>query len=91
MSLLLSILNSFDEQASVCLVRLYSPLIEDVQKRITEVLDVLQHDGYLCREENRYRFESRLLKDWWCARYRGHYQPLCDRLGLSGTTKEVKQ
>ncbi len=80
--------NYFDEQASACLVRLYNPLIEDVQERITEVLDVLQHDGYLCQEEDQYRFESRLLKDWWCARYRGHYQPLCDRLNKAELAKK---
>jgi len=72
--------NGFNQQASECLVQLYHPLIDNVQERITEVLDVLQHDGYLHNEGEHYCFESRLLKDWWCARYCHHYQPLCDRL-----------
>ena len=38
------------------------PLVEDV-------LHVLEHDGYLTRQGNGYRFVSGLLEDWWRVRY----------------------
>ena len=38
------------------------PLIEDV-------LHVLEHDGYLARQGDGYRFVSGLLEDWWRRRY----------------------
>ena len=36
---------------------------------IGEVLHVLEHDGYLRKEGDGYRFVSGLLEDWWRARY----------------------
>ena len=42
-----------------------------------EVLDVLQHDGYLEREEGAqsWRFVSRLVKDWWKRRFSRAWSP----------------
>ena len=34
------------------------------------VLDVLEHDGYLERNGNEWRFLSKLLRDWWLGHYR---------------------
>ncbi len=34
-----------------------------------QVLEVLEHDGYIERKEDRYRFVSKLLRDWWKARH----------------------
>ena len=75
-----AIRDCFGTDARRCLVRLYDPLTPDVEQRITDALEVLQHDGYLDRTEDRYEFSSRLLRDWWRARYEGHYEPLCQRL-----------
>ena len=37
---------------------------------LREVLGILEHDGFLLRDdEHAYRFDSRLLKDWWAARF----------------------
>ena len=55
---------------------LYSRVVDDAHARITEVLDVLVHDGYLEERDHRYRFPSRLLKDWWAARFRDHHVPI---------------
>ncbi len=54
-------------------------LIDDAPGRITEVIDILVHDGYLAEGADGYRFLSHLLKDWWAARFRGHYIPLENR------------
>ena len=36
---------------------------------IEDVLHVLEHDGYLARQGDGYRFVSGLLEDWWRVRY----------------------
>ena len=36
---------------------------------IENILHVLEHDGYLERQGDGYRFVSALLEDWWLARY----------------------
>ena len=55
---------------------LCSAITEDASGRIADTLGVLIHDGYLESSENGYRFPSRLLRDWWSARFRDHYVPL---------------
>ena len=37
--------------------------------QIEDVLHVLEHDGYLGKERDGYRFVSGLLEDWWRVRY----------------------
>jgi hypothetical protein len=69
----------FTAEARRCLDSLYSPLVNNTRARITNVLDVLVHDGYLEEADDSYRFPSRLLKAWWSARFRDHHIPLCRR------------
>ena len=38
---------------------------------VEDVLRVLEHDGYLKRQDDGYRFVSGLLEDWWRVRYGG--------------------
>ena len=63
-----------------CLERLYSAVVDDAFGRITDVLEVLVHDGYLEAGDDGYRFPSRLLKDWWSTRFRDHHIPLEHRV-----------
>ena len=49
--------------------------VEDVSRHITEILDVLVHDGYLEDGEDGYRVPSHLLRDWLAARFRHHHTP----------------
>lgn len=58
------------------LEKLYSAIAADPSVRIADTLEVLIHDGYLESCAEGYRFPSRLLRDWWSARFRGHYVPL---------------
>ena len=41
-----------------------------------DVLYLLQHDGYLERDGDGYRFVSGLLEDWWRARHSRHFVPI---------------
>ena len=68
--------GAFTAAARRCLERLYETLVDDVRACIAETLEVLVHDGYLESATDTYRFPSRLLKDWWSARFRDHHVPL---------------
>ena len=71
--------NVFTPSARRSLARLYSKLVDDVAASITDVLEILVHDGYLETDEEGHRFASRLLKDWWSARYSDHHIPIQSR------------
>ena len=58
---------------------LYSAVVDDAVRGIADALDVLVHDGYLETSAEGHRFASRLLADWWAARFRDHHVPLGDR------------
>lgn len=53
-----------------------TPILENVQDRIVEAIEVLEHDGYLVAKTDGHCFSSRLLRDWWAARFRDHHTPL---------------
>ena len=65
-------------------------IVKDARERIAEVLDVLEHDGYLVASDDGYRFPFRLLKEWWAVRFRDHYTPLREH-GNSNDSKEAAQ
>jgi hypothetical protein len=46
-----------------------------------EILEVLEHDGYLVCKGNQYRFVSKLLRDWWKARHGFGYNRASKRGG----------
>ena len=59
---------------------LYSEISANVHGRITEVLEILVDDGNLEADDEGYRFQSNLLRDWWSARLSEHYRPLENRI-----------
>ena len=68
-----------------CLERLYGSVVSDASGHIADTLEILEHDGYLEKTgDDGYFFPSRLLKDWWSARFRGHYIPIQKRVSVSG-------
>ena len=68
--------DMFTPDAQRCLERLYARVIDDAPGHIASALEVLVHDGYLEVGDDGHRFPSRLLKDWWSARFRDHHTPL---------------
>lgn len=64
---------SFTVDSELVLVEQYGGLMAGVESRISDVLDVLLHDGYLEEKNGEYRFPSNLLKDWWATRFRDHH------------------
>ncbi len=60
--------GSLDKQAILSYERTLRAMGDGGVDQIPHVLDVLEHDGYLGRGPNGYRFESGLLEDWRRAR-----------------------
>ena len=52
---------------------------EQWTERLREVLGILEHDGYLGKANGAYLFLSRLVKDWWKARFEFAYVPISQR------------
>ena len=69
----------FTPGARHCLGRLYARVVDDTPGRIADTLEILMHDGYLEVSDEGHRFPSRLLKDWWSARFSDHYISLENR------------
>ena len=75
----------FTANARRSLVRLYASMVHDAPGCVSNTLNVLEHDGYLEKvADSGYRFQSRLLKDWWAARFHGHHVPIESRLSAAG-------
>ena len=68
--------EAFTAAARSRLGEIYSRVVDNANGRITEVLDVLVHDGYLEDRDIGYGFPLRLLQDWWAARFREHHVPI---------------
>ena len=62
----------FGPRARETLEALFSAKIKNVSERVTDVLEILVHDGYLKADDGDYGFESHLLKDWWTTRFVDH-------------------
>ena len=71
--------GAFMAGTRVRLGEIYSRMMADAHGRIDEVLDVLEHDGYLAMHDDDYRFQLHPLRDWWTARFRNHHVPIADR------------
>ncbi len=56
-----------------------SVLSEEASGQIRDVLHVLEHDGYLARHDEGYRFVSGLVEDWWRARNSRGFVPFNQR------------
>ena len=56
-----------------------SVLHDESAARIKDVLHVLEHDGYLARQDDGYRFVSGLVEDWWRARNGRGFVPFSER------------
>lgn len=56
------------------------PCADEIEAVQREIIRVLEHDGYLRRDDaGSYRFVSNLVRDWWKARNGFAYVPVMDR------------
>lgn len=74
----------FDEAPSVIgftaptdAIRPAEPRLRDAcNAALRHVLGILEHDGYLEKRDGGYAFSSRLVRDWWKARFEFAYVPV---------------
>ncbi len=72
--------NGFlDGNSAQAICNNYDIGMNDPNKTLREILEILQHDGYLTRKEDGFIFSSNLLKDWWNARFAFGYTPVAKR------------
>jgi hypothetical protein len=74
-----AVVGHLTAEATEVISRAYDFRTTTVPEARREILEVLEHDGYLQRKEDRYRFVSKLLRDWWKARYEFGYAPTLQR------------
>ena len=79
----------FTASARRCLEEMYSSLVKDMPACIADVLEVLEHDGYLEASEDGYCFSSNLLRDWWFARFR-HHIPIENRRSADKSQEQTQ-
>lgn len=46
---------------------------------LREIIGILEHDGYLVKKKEGYVFVSKLVRDWWKARFGFQYVPAVER------------
>lgn len=71
--------GNFTSYEENILAELFEEIGENIRAQIPDVLAILVHEGYLERSNDGYFFSSRLLKDWWAARFRSHHIALKKR------------
>jgi hypothetical protein len=72
-----AVTGGLSPQAATVLAREY--LGEDWQGPLRDILNILEHDGYLSQRQGVYEFESGLLRDWWKARFWFAFVPAAKR------------
>ena len=50
--------------------------LDDPKGALRDALAILEHDGYLERQEGGLVFPSSLLRDWWSHRFGSTYEPV---------------
>ncbi len=57
----------------------FYPGEKERNKTMREIIGILEHDGYLVTADKGYVFASKLIKDWWRARFGFQYIPAQER------------
>lgn len=68
-----------DNNSAIAICQNYEIAALDQKEILREILEILEHDGYLYQDKNRYIFVSHLLRDWWKARFDFGYIPVSER------------
>jgi hypothetical protein len=72
-------IGRLDKQAIVAFQKEYTQSVTNVAEAQKEILQVLEHDGYLKKTSDGFVFESRLLKDWWKNRHEAFFTSVLKR------------
>lgn len=67
--------------AAVVLSRDFTLNEKNSKEALREIIGILEHDGYLVKKKEGYVFVSKLVRDWWQARFGFQYVPAAKRGG----------
>ncbi len=76
-----AVTGQLTRESLAALQKYYSLPGRTTDKAEQEILQVLEHDGYLRHGPQGYAFISNLLRDWWRKRYDEFYTPVLKRGG----------
>jgi hypothetical protein len=74
-----AVIGRLDRQAIAAFQKEYAQAVTNVADVQKEILQVLEHDGYLKKSREGFVFESRLLRDWWKNRHEAFFTPVLKR------------
>lgn len=66
-------------EAAMILSRDFVVNDKDIKDVVREIMGILEHDGYLVKKGNEHVFVSKLVRDWWKARFGFQYIPAAKR------------
>ncbi|MCB9796463.1 MAG: ATP-binding protein [Alphaproteobacteria bacterium] len=74
-----AVVGALTPKAGLSLTRDHGLERREGRSALLEILSVLEHDGYLESVDGAHRFASKLLKEWWSARFSTLYLPAAER------------
>ena len=71
--------GSIDSKTAMTICKEFESVESYSNSILREILEILQHDGYLEQKGDRFFFSSNLLRDWWERRFASSYTPVSER------------
>jgi len=68
-----------DSESAISICRTVEDADRNPNSLLREILEILQHDGYLEQKGDRFVFISHLLRDWWKSRFGFGYTSILER------------
>lgn len=65
--------------AALIISRDFTENEKEPKEALREIIGILEHDGYLERKQKGYVFVSKLVRNWWKARFEFQYIPAAER------------
>jgi hypothetical protein len=74
-----AVVGRLDKQAIAAFAKEYAQSVTNAAEAQKEILQVLEHDGYLKKVREGFVFESKLLRDWWKNRHEAFFTSVLKR------------
>lgn len=66
-------------EAAMIISRDFTLNEKNTQEALRDIIGILEHDGYLVKKKEGHVFESKLIRDWWKARFEFQFVPATQR------------
>lgn len=74
-----AVVGKLTAEAAMVLSRDFFPNDLKPGEALREIIDILEHDGYLVKKKEGHVFISKLVRDWWKSRFGFQYTPAAGR------------